>query len=254
MGPAERAGVLCAGTLVVDVGKVIDAYPPLDGLATIEDISMSTGGAALNLAVDLRRLDPDFEVAILGTVGDDDHGDYLLAACDEAGIDRSGMTIAAGASTAFTDVMVERDGGRRTFFTSLGTNALSQVTPDLLATSRARILHVGAPGVHPLMDAALPDGGNGWSILLAAARDRLADAMTIAPDESGMHLIGFLKGERRDGALSRAAAAEGIDLSPLSRFYLNAPPRHGVLLGYAGVSEPKIRSGIDVLARLLDVA
>ena len=91
------------------------------------------------------------------------------------------------------------------------------------------------------------------AVLLSAARARLDGAMAIAPDESGMHLTGFLKGERRDGPLSRAAAAEGIDLSPLSQFYLSAPPRHGVLLGYAGVTERKIRSGIDVLARLLDV-
>ena len=34
-----RAGVLCAGSVVVDVGKVIDAYPALDHLATIEQVS-----------------------------------------------------------------------------------------------------------------------------------------------------------------------------------------------------------------------
>ena len=33
--PGPRAGVLCAGTIVVDVAKVIDAYPALDHLATI---------------------------------------------------------------------------------------------------------------------------------------------------------------------------------------------------------------------------
>ena len=51
-----RAGVLCAGTMVVDVAKVIDAYPALDHLATIEQVSLSTGGPGLNMAVDLRML------------------------------------------------------------------------------------------------------------------------------------------------------------------------------------------------------
>ena len=54
--PNPRAGVLCAGTILVDVGKVIDASPALDHLATIERISLSTGGPALNMAVDLRLL------------------------------------------------------------------------------------------------------------------------------------------------------------------------------------------------------
>ena len=42
--PGPRAGILCAGTILVDVGKVIDAYPALDHLATIEQVSLSTGG------------------------------------------------------------------------------------------------------------------------------------------------------------------------------------------------------------------
>src|SRR2546430_367679 len=49
-------GVLCAGTMLVDVAKVIDAYPALDHLATIEQVSLSTGGPGLNMAVDLRML------------------------------------------------------------------------------------------------------------------------------------------------------------------------------------------------------
>ena len=31
-----RRGVLCAGTAVVDLSKVIDHYPPLDHIAIIE--------------------------------------------------------------------------------------------------------------------------------------------------------------------------------------------------------------------------
>ena len=131
----ERRGVLCAGTVLVDYGKVIDAYPPRDGLATIEDVSLSTGGAALNMAVDLRRLGASFEVSVMGCVGDDDDGDLIRGACADAGIDAQRMRVQAGATTAFTDVMVERDGGRRTFFTHLGTNALFRAEPSELASS-----------------------------------------------------------------------------------------------------------------------
>ena len=46
--------------MVVDVGKVIDAYPALEHLATIEQVSLSTGGPGLNMAVDLRLLGATF--------------------------------------------------------------------------------------------------------------------------------------------------------------------------------------------------
>ena len=47
-----RTGVLCAGTILVDIGKVIDAYPALDHFAMIEHVSLSTGGPGLNMAVE----------------------------------------------------------------------------------------------------------------------------------------------------------------------------------------------------------
>jgi len=166
----ERAGVLCAGSLVVDLGKTIDAYPAVERLAVIEEVSRSTGGPGLNLAVDLRRLGARFPVALLGVVGDDANGAYVLAECARLDLDTAGVRTVPGVATSFTDAMVERDGGRRTFFHHVGANeAFDGANVDLAATS-SRILHAGAPGLHPTMDAARPDGGNGWSALLARAR------------------------------------------------------------------------------------
>jgi sugar/nucleoside kinase (ribokinase family) len=168
--PGSRAGVLCVGTIVADVGKVIDAYPDRDHLATIEEVSLSTGGAALNLAVDLRLLGATFPIGLLGAVGDDPHGAFILSECARLAVDASRVPRLAGVATSFTDAMVERIGGRRTFFHHLGANARFVAAPADIGASRARILHIGAPGLHPLMDAPLPDGGNGWSTLLARAQ------------------------------------------------------------------------------------
>ena len=168
--PNPRAGVLCAGTILVDVGKVIDAYPALDHLATIERISLSTGGPALNMAVDLRLLGATFPIGVLGAVGDDEHAAFILAECARLGIDTAGVRKLTGAVTSFTDGMIERDGGRRTFFHHSGANALFDASAADLQTSGARILHAGAPGIHPIMDTGLPDGGNGWSALLQRAQ------------------------------------------------------------------------------------
>jgi sugar/nucleoside kinase (ribokinase family) len=165
-----RTGVLCAGSVVADVAKVIDAYPDLDHLATIEHVSTSTGGPGLNMAVDLRLLGATFPVGMLGAVGGDPHGDFMLAACAKLGVDMTGVVRIPGAVTSFTDVMVERDGGRRTFFHHHGANALFDGASADLGRSQARILHAGAPGIHERMDTAAPGGGNGWSALLRRAR------------------------------------------------------------------------------------
>ncbi len=115
---------MCAGTIVVDVAKVIDAYPALDQLATIEQVSLSTGGPGLNMAVDLRMLGAGFPIAMLGAVGDDEHGAFILAECARLGIAAAGVRTLAGAVTSSADAMIERTGGRRTFFHHSGANAL----------------------------------------------------------------------------------------------------------------------------------
>ena len=168
--PNAGAGILCAGTILVDVGKVIDAYPALDHLATIEQVSLSTGGPALNMAVDLRLLGATFPIGVLGAVGDDEHAAFILAECARLGVNTTGVQRLTGAVTSFTDGMIERDGGRRTFFHHSGANALFDGSTADLQTSGARILHAGAPGIHPVMDSRRPDGGNGWSALLQRAQ------------------------------------------------------------------------------------
>ena len=182
----SREGVLCAGTILVDVAKVIDAYPALDHLATIEQVSLSTGGPGLNMAVDLRMLGADFPIGVLGAVGDDEHGFFILAECARLGIDTAGVRTLAGAVTSFTDGMIERDGGRRTFFHHSGANALFDASETDLG--RARILHAGAPGIHPAMDRPRPGGGNGWSALLqraqAAGLHTNMEMVSLAPDRT----------------------------------------------------------------------
>jgi sugar/nucleoside kinase (ribokinase family) len=170
--PAGRVkeGVVCAGTIVVDVGKVIEAYPPLDHLTTIDTVTLSTGGPGLNLAVNLRQLGAGFPLAMLGAVGADQHGRFVLDECAGLGIDMTGVAEMPDVATSFTDAMVERVGGRRTFFHHVGANALFDGDAAAIENSTAKILHVGAPGLHPLMDAPTSDGGNGWSRLLRRAK------------------------------------------------------------------------------------
>ncbi len=208
-----RAGVVCAGSIVVDVGKVIAAYPPLDHITTIEEVSLSTGGPGLNMAVDLHQLGAGFPLAMLGAIGDDQHGAYVLAECARLGVDTTGVVTLPGVATSFTDAMVERVGGRRTFFHHIGANALFDGAAAPIESSTARILHVGAPGLHPLMDAATPDGGNGWSALLRRARAAglrtNMELVSLAPEQLAEvalpclpHLSSIVVNELEAGALT----------------------------------------------------
>jgi GntR family transcriptional regulator/MocR family aminotransferase len=88
--------------------------------------------------------------------------------------------------------------------------------------------------------------------MLAALRTRLGDRFAVSPDECGMHLIGYLDDAVDDAALAKAAADRGIVVSPLSRLYIDAPPRRGLILGYAGVAEPAMRRAVATLGGVFD--
>jgi sugar/nucleoside kinase (ribokinase family) len=174
---------------------------------------MSTGGGALNMAVDLRLLGAEFPIGLLGAVGDDENGAFILEECARLDIDAHEVRSLTRAATSFTDAMVERIGGRRTFFYHLGANAMFDASNAEIEKSSARILHAGVPGVHPLMDAALPDGGNGWSRLLERAQSSgLETNMELASLQSGRlaevvapclpHLDSIVINELEAGALT----------------------------------------------------
>lgn len=171
----ERApglrGIASVGCAVVDIAKIIDHYPEPNHLALIADVSRSTGGPALNMAINLRQLGADYPVWFHGAVGDDEHGRFLLAECDRLGIDRTGLLSLPAVATSFTDVFLERHGGRRTMFFHPGANDAYDSIGAAIEHSGARILHTGSPGALKLMDAPV-DGTDhiGWSRLLARCR------------------------------------------------------------------------------------
>ena len=89
-------------------------------------------------------------------------------------------------------------------------------------------------------------------MLIDILNARVGGRLSIAPQESGMHLVGYLDDGADDVALSRAALDLGIQAPALSHFYVEEKPRKGLLLGYAGVPEPEMKRGAAVLARVLE--
>ncbi len=91
--------------------------------------------------------------------------------------------------------------------------------------------------------------------LLAAAARHLGGVLDVAPDAGGMHLIarpvapGF-----DDEAATKAAAAVGVHVSPLSRCYWGTVKAEGLLLGYAGTPESAIEAAVRALRGVVGAA
>lgn len=119
-----RSGLLAAGNWLIDHVKLIDSWPPQDGLVSITGQTAGNGGGPYNVLKALARMRAPFPLAGLGLVGDDDNGRAIQIDCDAHGIDRTRLHTHPTASTSYTDVMTVRGTGRRTFFHHRGANAL----------------------------------------------------------------------------------------------------------------------------------
>lgn len=155
--------VVCLGILVADVvARPLRALPASGRLVLVDEMSLHTGGCAVNTATALARL--AIPVEVIGKVGEDPFGDFLIAEMNSRGIGTCGVRRDRSAGTSATMVMVDPDGERR-FIHYIGANAhlcLDDVDFDLL--SKAAILHVGGSLVLPGMD------GRPTAMLLQRAR------------------------------------------------------------------------------------
>jgi sugar/nucleoside kinase (ribokinase family) len=165
-----RRGVLSAGTWCVDFNKSIARWPDEDTSNEVFAIDRQGGGAGFNMALDLKRLDPDLPVEAMGVVGDDDLGRFLLAECDARGVNRTALRTAPGGATMSVDAFNVETNGRRTHFYHQGVAA--ELTPDDFdfGSTKARILHLGLPGAHKTMDSPWRGEANGWAAVLRKAR------------------------------------------------------------------------------------
>jgi GntR family transcriptional regulator/MocR family aminotransferase len=89
------------------------------------------------------------------------------------------------------------------------------------------------------------------SVLLEAAREKLAGLLEISEIEAGLQTVGWLR-EGIDGESAfRAAAARGVEVFPLSRYSRGRVARGGLQLGFAAVDTREIRRGVQELATAL---
>jgi sugar/nucleoside kinase (ribokinase family) len=167
---SERRGVLSAGTFCVDFNKSIARWPDEDTSNEVLSIDRQGGGAGFNMALDIKRLDPELPVEAMGLVGDDELARFLFAECDARGVDRTALRAAPGGATMSVDAFNVAANGRRTHFFHQGVAA--EMTPDDFdfSSTGAKILHLGLPGAHKAMDLPWRGEANGWVAVLRKAR------------------------------------------------------------------------------------
>lgn len=165
-----REGIVCGGSFCVDHNKQIDRWPNEETVALIQEEHASGGGSSHNLSVDLVKLGVPFPVEIIALVGDDADGDFLRQIARDHGIKTTQVQTVDRMATSYTDALMPAETGRRTHFYNQGTNGV--ISPDHFDFSKtnARILHLGLPGLHDVMDAPWKDEPSGWVAVLKEAR------------------------------------------------------------------------------------
>jgi GntR family transcriptional regulator/MocR family aminotransferase len=87
--------------------------------------------------------------------------------------------------------------------------------------------------------------------LVEAIRTRLSGLLTVQGAEAGLHLSAFLPPGVDDREVLRRATAEGVTATALSTCYAGRRPRSGLVLGFGGSDERRIREAVEVLRRVI---
>jgi GntR family transcriptional regulator/MocR family aminotransferase len=78
-------------------------------------------------------------------------------------------------------------------------------------------------------------------------RRELGVWMDVSENDAGMQILGWLKPPYDDRVIASAALRHGVDVQPVSINYNHDAPRHGLLLGYAALSDREVLRAINGL-------
>jgi GntR family transcriptional regulator/MocR family aminotransferase len=87
--------------------------------------------------------------------------------------------------------------------------------------------------------------------LLNAIDEHLRDRVDVTGDGAGAHVALWPRYRAPELSLIERAAARGVGIYGMSRYFLTKPPRAGFLLGYSRMKEAEIREGMRRLSEVL---
>ena len=148
--PIEKP-IVCLGILVADmIGRPVGYVPAPGRLALVDEMGLYIGGCAVNSASVLALM--GLPVEVIGKVGSDPIGDFVVNALRQRGIGAQGVKRDPNVGTSATMVMVDPDGERR-FVHYIGANArltLDDIELEMVRT--ASILDIAGALVLPGID------------------------------------------------------------------------------------------------------
>jgi sugar/nucleoside kinase (ribokinase family) len=177
---SQPSEVLCAGIIVADhVSSPIPHLPAAGELVLAEQLLLTIGGCAANVAVDLVRL--GHTAGVVGCVGDDSFGRIVADMLRERQVDVSALQVKAGQSTSQT-LIVNVAGQDRRFIHTFGANGVFEAGDiSLERVASCRVLYLGG---YLLMNRVQADE---TAALFRAARARGAqtvlDVVTPGPGD-----------------------------------------------------------------------
>ncbi len=87
--------------------------------------------------------------------------------------------------------------------------------------------------------------------LLDAIREFLGDRVEVTGDGSGAHVVLWPRKRISENGVIKAAAARGVGVYGISRYYVTRTSKRGLVLGYSRISSGGIREGIRRLSEIL---
>lgn len=198
---------LCAGIMVADhICAPISRLPQAGELIMTDRLSLTSGGCASNVAVDLARVGR--RVGVIGRVGQDVFGEFVSRELSQAGVDTTHVLETPGVDTSGTLIVNVRGEDRR-FIHAVGANASfdgHEVTPELIRNTKmlylggfclmpsltgesaARMFRIAREaGVPTVLDVVISDSQSGWEQLTAVLP--FTDVFLPNSDEA-LHLTG----------------------------------------------------------------
>jgi GntR family transcriptional regulator / MocR family aminotransferase len=166
------------------------------------------------------------------------------------------------------------DGNGRTFYLGTFSKALHPnlriayvVSPDAAVTTICETATTMLDGVslsqQKVLSAFIAEGHFALHIsksrrLCAARRKMVVEALSerfgprlpVSPTSRGLQILVTTEAPDDDAAICRAAKRNGLDITSLSSRYVQVPPRHGLLLGFANFqTAAQLSRSIDALEK-----
>lgn len=142
--------IASVGILVADVvAKPVSRYPERGICVHVDTMELHVGGCAANTGLALAKL--GLPVAVIGKVGTDAFGDFLLHTLTQHGVDTRGI-LRTPTGTSSTMVMVHPD-GERSFLHTVGANGeLTADDIDWTIVGECGLFHLAGAFLMPKLD------------------------------------------------------------------------------------------------------